>query len=55
MLLHDRGNRAGRADAVAAHDDQTLVPVLVEVRRIERLAVVRAELEDVTNLDCRLH
>ena len=54
VLLHDRGDRPGRPDPVAAHHDRLLAPVLVEERRAERLGVERAELEDVADLDRRL-
>src|ERR687887_534558 len=51
VLLDDRRDRARGADPVAAHDQRSLLPALVEVRRVERIAVVGAELEDMTNLD----
>ncbi len=54
VLLDRRGHDARRADPVGAHPDQLLVPVLVEVRRAERLGVARTELEDVADLDRRL-
>src|SRR5207249_3695037 len=39
---------------VRAHDQRALLAVLVEKRRVERLGVVRLELEDVAELDRRL-
>src|SRR6266536_4640059 len=51
VLLDDRGDRPARADAVATHHDQPLLPVLVEVGRAERLGEELPELEDVTDLD----
>src|SRR6478672_2088238 len=53
-LLDDRRHHAGRADAVAAHDQRPLLPVLVEEVRVERLREPRLELEDVPHLDRRL-
>src|SRR5207247_1688254 len=55
-LLHDGvpdrgGGDPGRTDAVAPHDDRLLAPRLVEIRRPERRRVLRAELEDVADLD----
>ena len=47
VLLDRRRHDAGRADPVAAHHDRALLPVLVQVRRAQRLGVARAELEDV--------
>src|SRR5207253_5812131 len=54
VLLDDRSHRARRADAVAAHDEQLLLAVFVEVSRAERLRIERLELEDMTEFDRRL-
>src|SRR5690242_1223409 len=51
VLLHDRGHDAARPDAVAAAEQRPLLAVLVEERRLERLRVEAAEVEDVTDLD----
>src|SRR5947207_8826674 len=51
MLLHRGGGDSGRADAVGAHDNGLLLPVLVQIRGAERLGVPRAELEDIPDLD----
>ena len=50
-LLDDRLQGAGDADAVAAHDRGLLLAGFVEEQRVERLAVLGAELEDVADLD----
>src|SRR5689334_14557290 len=50
-LLDDRGQHAGRADAVAAAEQRLLLAVLVQERRVERLRVERAEVEDMAHLD----
>src|SRR5205823_4969389 len=54
VLLDDRRHRSSGANAVAAHHDGFLLPVLVEKPRAEPLRVERAELEDVAELDRRL-
>ena len=54
VLLHDRGHRPCRPDAVAPHDERLLLPVLVEERRAEPHRVERPQLEDVAELDRRL-
>jgi hypothetical protein len=51
VLLDDAGHVPPHADAVGAHDDRVLLPVLTEVRRPERIGVLRPELEDVADLD----
>src|SRR2546425_8933522 len=51
MLLDDGRHRPRGTDAVAAHHEQLLLSVLVEIRRAERLAVERPQLEDVPELD----
>ena len=51
VLLDDRGDDARHADAVAAHHHRVLLAVLVGVVRVERLAVLGAELEHVPDLD----
>src|SRR5580693_3207644 len=53
-LLDGRRHDAGEADAVAAHHERLLDPVLVEEGRLERERVARSELEDVADLDRRL-
>src|SRR4051812_14074588 len=54
-VLLDRGRHdPGRADAVAAHDQDLLGAVLVEERSPERLRVLRLELEDMADLDRHL-
>src|SRR3989454_434507 len=50
-LLDRGGGDPGRTDAVAPHDDRLLAPRLVVIRRPERRRVLRAELEDVADLD----
>ena len=46
-----RGDDAVHADAVAAHDDRLELLVGVEELGIQRFGVLRAELEDVADLD----
>src|SRR5438067_11970980 len=53
-LLDDRGHHAARPDPVAAAEQRLLAPVLVEERRLQRLRVLRPEVEDVADLDRRL-
>ena len=50
-LFDDRLQRAADADAVAAHDHQLALFLIVGVGRAVLLAVFRAELEHVANLD----
>ena len=51
MLLDGRRHRSADADAVAAHEERLLLAVLIKEGRAERLAVLRAELEDLSRLD----
>ena len=51
VALDDAGDGARDADAVGAHDDRDELAVLVEHLEVERLGVLRAELEDVAHLD----
>ena len=51
VLLGHRGDDARHADPVAAHDHGVLVPGVVLVAGVERLAVLGADLEDVADLD----
>ena len=54
-LLDNRLQRAGHADAVAAHDHRLGRPALLaEEPRAERLRVLGAELEDMPDLDAAL-
>src|SRR3954452_7422028 len=53
-LLHHGGHHASRPDAVGAHDQRLLLPVVVEEGRPQRRRVARVELEDVADLDRRL-
>src|SRR6185312_6001007 len=48
------GGDARRPDAVAAHPDRLLGAQLVQIGRTHGLRVLRAELEDVADLDHRL-
>ena len=50
-LLDHRLQRAADADAVAAHDHQPALLLRIGVDRAELLAVFRAELEDLADLD----
>ena len=55
VVLLDRGAEdAGDADAVAAHLQQLRLAGFVEVGRVHRLAVLRAEEEHVPDLDAAL-
>ena len=47
VLLHDGGQRAGDADAVAAHEERALHAVLVSEGGAHGLGVLGAELEDL--------
>ena len=51
VLLHDGGQRAGDADAVAAHEEGALDAVLVGEGGAHGLGVLGAELEDLRDLD----
>src|SRR5690606_36352912 len=51
VLLDYRCEQAVQPDTVAAHDDQLVGAVAVQERRADRLAVARAELEAVAQLD----
>ena len=51
VLLDGRGHRARDADAVAAHHDRLLLAVGAQERRAHGLRVLRAEEEDVADLD----
>ena len=51
MLLHDGGDQAGDADAVAAHDDRVAASFFVEEGRVHLVGVVGAEDEDVSAFD----
>ena len=51
VLLDDGGERARDAHAVAAHDERLLGAVLVGEGRAHGLGVLRAELEDLRDLD----
>src|SRR4051794_9951370 len=50
-LLHDGRHHAPGPDAVGAHDERLLAPVVVEEGRPQRHRVARVELEDVADLD----
>jgi len=50
-VLHDRGDRAGHPDAVAAHRDGDELAALVEHLEAERVGELAAQLEDVAHLD----
>ena len=50
MCIRDRRD----ADAIAAHLQELRLPLLVEEGRVHALAVVRAEQEDVADLDAAL-
>src|SRR5450759_3144690 len=51
MRLDDAGEGASDADPVAAHHDRVAAPVLAQVLGAQRGRVLRAELEDVADLD----
>ena len=51
LLLDDRRHHAARADPVAAAEERLLLAVLVEERRVEAVAVLVGEIEDVADLD----
>ena len=52
MVLLDGGRHDARhADAIAAHQHDRALALLVEHRGVHRLAVLAAELEDVPDLD----
>ena len=51
VLLDDGRERAGDADAVAAHEEGPLLAGLVRERGAHRVGVLRAELEDLAHLD----
>ena len=54
VLLDGGRGDPGRPDAVGAHPDRSLAPVLVQVGGAQGLGVARAQLEDVAHLDRRL-
>ena len=54
VLLDGRGGGARRTDAVGAHDDGVFLSSFVQVGGAEGHGVPGTQLEDVTNLDCRL-
>src|SRR6195256_4291723 len=51
VLLDGRGHDARHADTVAAHVERGLAARLIEHQRLHGLAVLAAQLEDVTHLD----
>jgi hypothetical protein len=51
VRLHDGCQTAADAQPVAAHDNRVLVALRVGEQRAHRLAVFRAELEDVPDFD----
>src|SRR6185437_2352186 len=51
ILLDGRGDDARHPDAIAAHEEGHFLAALIEYARLERLAVLAAELEDVADLD----
>ena len=54
VRLDDRLHRAADPDAVTAEHQRLMCPVLGEVGRLHLFGVVRAELEDVADLDATL-
>ena len=56
MILLDRGaEQPSHADAVAAHQDEVRLAVLVRIMRIQNIAVARAQLEYVPDFDAAPH
>ena len=51
ILFDRRGDHAGHADAVAAHEHGQRLALLIEHAGMHRLAVELPELEDVADLD----
>jgi len=51
VLLDGRGQGAGYADAVAAHNHVLLLSVLIEIGAVHGLGVLGAELEDMADLN----
>ena len=55
VLLDAGGHGAADADAVAAHEDDLLLAVGIEEGGIQRLGILGAEFEDMTDLDAAPH
>ena len=51
VLLDGRGHHPGDADAVAAHDHDVFLAVLVQIHGMHGVAVLGAQLEDVAHFD----
>ena len=51
VLLGDTGQQTPHADAVGAHDDRFALFISVNEEAAQGVAVARAELEDVADLD----
>ena len=51
VLLDGRGQGAGYADAVAAHNHVLLLSVLIEIGAVHGLGVLGAELEEMADLN----
>jgi hypothetical protein len=50
-LFDDGLHRACDANAVAAHDDELFLPGFIEVKSVQRLAVLRAEFENMPDFN----